>query len=62
MGLFDSISGLTPVDPVKLEDFKRTMLNEVIPEIVRVMHERAKAAAKSRAWILYRQPKVYSNL
>lgn len=61
VGLFDAISGLTLVDPADLEDFKRVMEEEVIPEIVRVMQERAEAAVKSRAWILHHQPKIYSS-
>lgn len=60
MGIFDSIPGLTPVDPKQLEDFKRVMQEEVIPEIERVMRARAEAAIKSRTWIIKHQPLVRS--
>jgi len=46
------IKGLTPVDPKALEDFKREMTEEVIPEIVRVVEERRVQAAESRHWQL----------
>lgn len=42
------IKGLTPVDPKVLEDFKREMTDEVIPEILRVVEERRILAAESR--------------
>jgi len=47
-GLFAQIEGLTPVDPAALEDFKRTMTDTVIPEIVRVVEERQMLATESR--------------
>jgi hypothetical protein len=46
--VFDQIEGLTPVDPTALEDFKREMTDQVIPEIVRVVEERRTLAAESR--------------
>jgi hypothetical protein len=46
--VFDQIEGLTPVDPAALEDFKREMTDQVIPEIVRVVEERRTLAAESR--------------
>jgi hypothetical protein len=51
-GVFDRVEGLTPVDAAALEDFKRAMTDEVIPEIVRVVEERRLLAAKSRHWQL----------
>jgi hypothetical protein len=51
-GVFALIEGLTPVDPAELEDFKRAMTDEVIPEIVRVVEERRLQAAVSRHWQL----------
>jgi hypothetical protein len=46
------IKGLTPVDPKTLEDFKREMTDQVIPEILRVVEERRVLAAESRQWQL----------
>jgi len=46
--IFDEIKELKLVDPKALEDFKRTMTDEVIPEIVRVVEERRVLAAVSR--------------
>jgi hypothetical protein len=46
------IEGLRPVDPKALEDFKREMTDEVIPEILRVVEERRVLAAESRQWQL----------
>ncbi len=48
----DVIKGLTPVDPKALEDFKREMTEEVIPEILRVLEDRRELAAESRKWQL----------
>ncbi|MDA8172841.1 MAG: hypothetical protein M0Z48_13550 [Nitrospiraceae bacterium] len=42
------IQDLTPVDPKALEDFRREMTDNVIPEILRVVEERRILAAKSR--------------
>jgi len=42
------IDGLRPVDPEALREFKRMMNQEVIPEIIKVMNDRAKAAAAAR--------------
>lgn len=39
---------LTPVNPKDLEDFKRAMNDEIIPEILRVTEERCILAAESR--------------
>jgi hypothetical protein len=39
-------------DATALEDFKRAMTEEVIPEIVRVVEERRMLAAESRLWQL----------
>ena len=52
--VFLEIKGLTLVDPADLEEFERVMLDEVIPEIVRVTHERQKLAAESRQWLIWR--------
>lgn len=46
--IFEQIEGLEHVDPEALEDFKRAMTEEVIPEIVRVVEERRKRAAETR--------------
>lgn len=46
------IKDLTPVDAKALEEFKRTMTDEVIPEILRVVEERRMLAAESREWQL----------
>lgn len=37
-----------------IKEFERTMKEEVIPEIERVMRIRAKRAQESRNWILFR--------
>ena len=50
--VFDVIEGLTPVDQNALTDFTRTMTEEVIPDIVRVVEERRMLAAESRRWQL----------
>jgi hypothetical protein len=42
------ISGLTVVDASALDEFKKTMTEEVIPEIVKVVEERRLLAAESR--------------
>ena len=44
--VFDLVEGVTPVDPKALADFERTMTEEVIPEIVRVMDQRRLFAAR----------------
>jgi hypothetical protein len=46
--VFDQIEGITSVEPGALEDFKREMTEQVIPEIVRVVEERRTLAAESR--------------
>lgn len=46
--IFDEIEKLKPVDPKALENFKRTMTEEVIPEVVKVIEERCMFAAISR--------------
>ena len=43
---------LMPVDPTALADYQRTMNEEVIPEIRRVVDERRALAAESRDWQL----------
>ncbi len=50
--VFEVIEGLTLVDPNALVEFQRTMTEEVIPEIVRVVEERRMLAAESRQWQL----------
>lgn len=50
--VFEKIDGLTAVDPDQLEEFKRAMNEEVIPEIVRTVEERRLRAAESRLWQL----------
>ncbi len=51
-GVFDLIQGLTPVNPKALEEYLKTMNQEVIPEIVKVVEERRILAAESRHWQL----------
>jgi hypothetical protein len=51
-GVFEVIEGLTIVDPNELEEFKRAMIEEAIPEIVRTVDERRLRAAESRLWHL----------
>jgi hypothetical protein len=46
--LFDEIEGLTPVGPDTLEQFKREMIENVIPDIVRIVEQRRMLAAESR--------------
>lgn len=41
-----------PIEIAALRDFERTMEEEVIPEIERVMLERAALAVKSKHWIV----------
>jgi len=38
------VSGLQPVDPQVVAEFRRTMTEEVIPEIIRTIEQRQKAA------------------
>lgn len=47
-GVFELIGDLTPVEPNDVKDFEEIMTNEVIPEIVRVLEERAFVAAQIR--------------
>jgi hypothetical protein len=51
-GVFDLIQGFTAVNPKALEEYLKTMNQEVIPEIVRVVEERRILAAESRHWQL----------
>jgi hypothetical protein len=51
-GVFDLIEGLKTVDPHALEDFKKAMTEDVIPEIVKIVEERKLLAAESRNWQL----------
>lgn len=46
--VFNAIPGLKRVDPKAFEEFRRTMTDEVIPEIIRVVEERSMLAAESR--------------
>jgi hypothetical protein len=50
--VFEAIDALKPVDPQALAEFQRTMNEEVIPAIVRVVEERRMLAAESRHWPL----------
>lgn len=50
--IFDLIDGLQPVDPGSIEEFRRTMNEEVIPEIVKVVRERERLAQESLHWII----------
>jgi hypothetical protein len=50
-GVFESVEGLTPVDPEALEAFKRAM-DKAIPEIAEQEDERRALAAESRRWPL----------
>ena len=49
---FELVQHLTEVDPQQLAAFKRTMTEEVIPEIVKVVEKRRLKAAESRQWQL----------
>jgi hypothetical protein len=44
--------GAQSVDPQRLQEFRRLMTDEVIPEIVKVVEERRLRAAESRQWQL----------
>ena len=46
------IEGVHEIDPQRLQEFKRLMTEEVIPEIVKVVEDRRLRAAKSRLWQL----------
>lgn len=50
--VLDKIDTLKKVDPQALQEFKRLMTDEVIPEIVKVVEERRLRAAESRHWQL----------
>ena len=50
--ILSAIAGLEPVDPQGFADFQRTMTEEVIPEIVRVVEERRLNASESQHWQL----------
>jgi len=43
---------LTPAQTAALWEFERTMRDEVIPEIERVLRRRARLAQESRQWII----------
>jgi hypothetical protein len=47
-GVFDVVEGLTEVDEQTVEDFRRAMTDEVIPEIEEVIEERRALAAQTR--------------
>lgn len=46
--VFDVVEGLTEVDEQTVEDFRRAMTDEVIPEIEEVIEERRALAAQTR--------------
>lgn len=46
--VFKLVEGLKPVDPTKLVEFERTMKDEVVPDIVKVVEQRRLFAAESR--------------
>ena len=48
----DTSADLKAVEAAALDEFVRTMNEEVIPEIVRVVHKRRLLAAQSRHWQL----------
>ncbi len=48
----EKIEGVQDIDPQRLQEFKRLMTEEVIPEIVKVVEERRLRAAESRQWQL----------
>jgi hypothetical protein len=50
--VLDKIDNLKKIDPQQLQEFKRLMTEEVIPEIVKVVEERRVRAAESRLWQL----------
>lgn len=50
--VLDKIDNLKEIDPQQLQEFKRLMTDEVIPEIIKVVEERRVRAAESRLWQL----------
>lgn len=46
--VFEVVEGLTPVDEQAVEEFRRAMTDEVIPEIEKVVEERRLLAAHTR--------------
>lgn len=46
--VFETVEGLTLVDPEVFKDFQQAMTEEVIPEIVKVIEERRLLAAHTR--------------
>lgn len=50
--VLDKIENLQKIDPQQLQEFKRLMTDEVIPEIIKVVEERRVRAAESRLWQL----------
>ena len=53
--IFKEIKGLTPLSPEQrkvIEEFRREMEEEVIPEIVNAVERRQELAAESRTWQL----------
>jgi hypothetical protein len=50
--LLDTLEGVTEVDPQRVQEFRRLMTEEVIPEIVKAVEERRLRAAESRQWQL----------
>jgi hypothetical protein len=52
MDLFTTIKGLKKVDPSQLVEFQKSMLEKVIPEIVRNVEDRQTISAEKRFTIL----------
>ena len=46
--LLEKIQGLEPVEPEKVEEFKRAMTDDIVPRMVKAVEDRRLAAAKSR--------------
>ena len=46
--VFQLVDGLKPVDPKTLAEYERTMKDEVVPAIVKVVEQRRLFAAESR--------------
>lgn len=47
-GVFEVVEGLAPVDAKVVEEFRKAMAEEVIPEIEEVIDERRLLAARTR--------------
>lgn len=46
--VFEVVEGLTPIDEQAVEEFRRAMTDDVIPEIEKVVEERRLLAAHTR--------------